>query len=255
MDKAIAAGLPPMIIVMPDARTRSGGSFYVDSAADGDWEAFIARDLVEQIDRRFRTISRPGGRAIAGHSMGGYGALYLGFRHPDVFSATYALSPCCLEFTGDLTLKSPEWRTAASFNDFEAFQKPDNYLAQALAALSIAWSPDLARPPFYSDLPVTVVGGEIIPQERVAARWTSQMVVPNLERDAFRIRQLKAIGFDAGRQDQFTHIPLSLVDLDRGLSRLRISHRFEMYNGDHNSGVPDRITKVMLPFLANAIAQ
>ena len=105
MDKAIAGGLKPMIVVMPDARTRAGGSFYVNSSADGRWEDFITHDLVQSIDSRFRTL--PGDRrhrAIAGHSMGGYGALYLAFRHPDVFGSVYALSPCCLEFVGDLSL-------------------------------------------------------------------------------------------------------------------------------------------------------
>ena len=253
MDKAIFGGLKPMMIVMPDAKTRAGGSFYVDSKADGQWETFISRELVEHIDGRFRTLASARSRAVAGHSMGGYGALYLGFRHPDIFSATYALSPSCLEFVGDLTLDSPEWRRVAAFRGFDAFQQEDHYLAQAFAAIAIAWSPDPSSEPFGADFPITVTDAGLKPRPEVVSRWNAHMIVPNVARDASTIRQLNAIGFDAGRSDLFTHIPLGEADLDRSLTSLGIKHRFELYEGDHNSGVPGRISETMLPFLAGAL--
>ena len=253
MDKAIVGGLKPMIVVMPDAHTRAGGSFYVNSSADGRWEDFIVHDLVRSIDGRFRTFRRPSSRAIAGHSMGGYGALYISFRHPDVFGSVYALSPCCLEFVGDLSLDSPEWRTTAGFRGFEAFQRDDHYLAQALAGMAIAWSPDAVSKPLGADLPVLVGDGSIVPRPRIVQRWRDHMIVPAAQFGIGNLRRLRAIGFDAGRQDPFTHIPLGETDLDRELTALAIPHQFELYEGDHNSGVPGRITAKMLPFLAAAL--
>ena len=92
-DGLIAAGrLPPVIAVMPEG----GNSWYVDSAAfggPGDYETAIVRDLVAEVDRSFRTEAKPGARAIAGLSMGGFGALRLAFRHPEVFGAVAAMSP------------------------------------------------------------------------------------------------------------------------------------------------------------------
>lgn len=82
----------PTIIVMPDADT----SWYVDSRAvggPGDYETAITRDLVAEIDRRFPTRASRDGRAVAGLSMGGYGALRYAFAHPDRFGAAVALSP------------------------------------------------------------------------------------------------------------------------------------------------------------------
>jgi enterochelin esterase family protein len=82
----------PFIAVAPDA----GNSWYVDSAARGgagDYETAIVRDLVAAIDARFPTDPRRESRAIAGLSMGGFGALRLGFRHPGTFGAIAALSP------------------------------------------------------------------------------------------------------------------------------------------------------------------
>lgn len=75
-----------LIIVMPDA----GNSWYVNWAeTDNDelnnWEDFMIYDLIHNVDQTFRTIPAREGRAISGLSMGGYGALILGLRHPDMF--------------------------------------------------------------------------------------------------------------------------------------------------------------------------
>ena len=75
-----------LILVMPDA----GNTWYVNWAeSDGDeknnWEDFIIADLIPNVDAVFRTITHRGGRAINGVSMGGFGALALGLRHPGLF--------------------------------------------------------------------------------------------------------------------------------------------------------------------------
>ena len=75
-----------LIVVMPDA----GNSWYVnwEQSAEGEknaWEDFIIEDLIGHIDSSYRTIAERKGRAINGLSMGGFGALSLGLRHPDMF--------------------------------------------------------------------------------------------------------------------------------------------------------------------------
>ncbi|HEV3081875.1 MAG TPA: DUF4965 domain-containing protein [Gemmataceae bacterium] len=77
-----------LIVVMPDA----GNSWYVnwaqsDEAQVNRWEDFIIKDLIGHVDAAYRTIARREGRAINGLSMGGYGGLMLGLRHPDLFCA------------------------------------------------------------------------------------------------------------------------------------------------------------------------
>ena len=80
------APLFEMIIVMPDA----GNSWYVNYATSeggqkNNWEDHIVRDVIGHVDATYRTIARREGRAINGLSMGGYGGLMLGLRHPDLF--------------------------------------------------------------------------------------------------------------------------------------------------------------------------
>ena len=75
-----------LIVVMPDA----GNSWYVNWAESeggekNDWTDYIIKDLIGYVDAHYRTITARAGRAIDGYSMGGYGALYLGFTHPELF--------------------------------------------------------------------------------------------------------------------------------------------------------------------------
>ena len=89
-DEALAQlVIPPMILVMPDG----GTSFYVDSH-DGAvrYEQFFVEELIPHVERTFRVRADRRARAVAGPSMGGYGALLLGLRHPDQFGAVAALS-------------------------------------------------------------------------------------------------------------------------------------------------------------------
>jgi enterochelin esterase-like enzyme len=77
----------PMILVMPFGST---GSFTDEEWANGvgsrsAWETFLARDVVQQVDARYRTIRSGSARALAGLSEGGYGALNIGIHHPGEF--------------------------------------------------------------------------------------------------------------------------------------------------------------------------
>jgi S-formylglutathione hydrolase len=96
-DKNIAGGtLKEMILVNPDAFTLYSGSMYSSSPTTGDWETFIAEDLVSYVDSHYRTIPDRMSRGLGGHSMGGYGTIRIGMKRPDVFSSMYIMSACCL---------------------------------------------------------------------------------------------------------------------------------------------------------------
>ena len=92
MERLIATEeLPPMIVVAPD----TGTSWLVDSAdvgGPGDYARAVRDDLVAHIDNTYRTIPERRGRAIAGNSMGGFGALRLAFEKPDIYAAVAGLS-------------------------------------------------------------------------------------------------------------------------------------------------------------------
>ena len=116
-DAAIANGAREMIIVLPDAFTVYSGSMYSNSPTTGDWESFVAHDLVDYIDAHYHTIPQRESRGLAGHSMGGYGTWRIGMKRPDVFGALYAMSSCCLLIDpargGDAVMRAARKRARA----------------------------------------------------------------------------------------------------------------------------------------------
>ena len=72
------------IVVLPDG----GRTFYINSMDGQDrYEDFFIQELVPAIDKKYRTIADAAMRGVSGSSMGGYGALHLAMRHPDVFGS------------------------------------------------------------------------------------------------------------------------------------------------------------------------
>jgi len=80
-----------LIIVMPEGEVFS---YYLNSPVvkESQFETYISKEVIEKIDNSYRTIRNKRGRAITGLSMGGYGALYLAIRHPDLFCAAGSMS-------------------------------------------------------------------------------------------------------------------------------------------------------------------
>ena len=79
----------PLVIVMPDGEN----AWYTNAADKGPrFEDYIADDLVKDVESKYRVIRSRYGRAIAGLSMGGYGALKIGLKRPNVFSAAGGFS-------------------------------------------------------------------------------------------------------------------------------------------------------------------
>jgi enterochelin esterase-like enzyme len=93
---AVVQGYSEPIVVMPDTSTSHKTSMYSSSTATGNWERFIAEDLVTYIDAHYRTLAKPINRGLAGQSMGAYGVLRIGMKRPGVFSSLYMMSACCL---------------------------------------------------------------------------------------------------------------------------------------------------------------
>lgn len=90
-DRLITAGqIPPFMIVLPQGDT----DYWVDHAGGGPrWGLYTARDVVEEIDGRYRTLAERGHRAIGGLSMGAHGALQLAMNYPGTFGVVGAHSP------------------------------------------------------------------------------------------------------------------------------------------------------------------
>jgi len=152
IEGAFAQGAKEMIVVLPDSKTMHNGSMYSSSVTTGDFENFIAHDVVSYIDAHYRTLPNRLSRGLVGHSMGGYGATRIGMKHSDVFGSLYIMSPCCLSARPAGPV-NPELEKKLESVKTEADSAKLSFFERAQLAAAAAWSPDPKNPPLYLDLP------------------------------------------------------------------------------------------------------
>jgi enterochelin esterase-like enzyme len=248
IDRAIAAGTREMIIVIPDAFTKYSGSMFSNSPTIGDWETFIARDLTEFVDKRYRTIASRDGRGLAGHSMGGYGTMRIGMKQPAAFAAMYAMSSCCLMNDPAARGAGPGPRGAGAGRGAGrgAGAARGGGMANALSAQAAAWAPNTKTPPFF-DLPTK--DGEI--QPLIAAKWIANSPLVMVDQYVPALTSMRGIALDIGNQDPFVGTNTQLAD---ALSRLSVKHTFEVYDGDHGNRIRERFESQVLGFFSQHLS-
>lgn len=236
--RALDAQHAEHLVVMPLADNRFGGSFYVNSAAFGRWDDFIASELVSFIDARFRTRPSRANRALVGQSMGGFGALSIAGHHPEVFGHVYAMSPCCLGLVGDLGADGERWRSAP-----RAFVRA---MAMAMAMTPTISSGADSIPP----LPYRVgASGALLEDTVVTREWRRQLPLDRLERNARSYRRLCTIALEAGAQDALTNVTAGAAAFSRALTRAGVPHTFAVFTGGHVDRTRERFETAVLPFL------
>lgn len=244
IEGAFTQGAQDMIVVLPDSKTVHNGSMYSSSVTTGDFENFIARDLVAYIDAHYRTIPHRSARGLVGHSMGGYGASRIGMKHSDVFGSLYIMSPCCLSARG----AGPAPPNAANDKALEAVKSPADSASlpfglRAQLASAAAWSPDPKKPPLYLDL---AVENGVVRQD-VVAKWAANAPLAFIDQYIGNLRQYKAIGIDVGDQD---NLRTDTTRLHEVLDQYGIVNTFEIYSGTHTSAVADRFQNHVIPFFS-----
>lgn len=96
-----------IIIVTPEGNLTS---YYFDSPLDkgSQFETFISKEVVETVDKTYRSVKEKKGRVIAGLSMGGHGAMYIAARHPELYCAAGSMS-------GVMNINTATWKVPPEF--------------------------------------------------------------------------------------------------------------------------------------------
>lgn len=227
-----------LIMVMPDGFSKLRGGFYSSSPTSGDYESFVADELVAWVDKNYRTIAAPASRGLAGHSMGGYGTARLAMKRPGVFSSIYMMSACCLD---------PMQMTAEQARAIEAMTPEQVAGAQfgELAPISTlaTWSPDPTDEGFLKVDTGLKADGTLDPlvNQRLAANSPVVLVPQYLP----ALNSLEAFAMDIGDKD-------FLLEGNRlfrkELDRFGVKYGFELYEGDHGNRIAERIRTKVLPF-------
>jgi enterochelin esterase-like enzyme len=247
----------PALMAFPDAFTRYGGSQYLNSSAVGRYEDYLTQELVPFVDGQLRTLAAREHRGAMGYSSGGYGALMMAMRHPDLFGAAASHS-------GDMYFELCYWpdipgaiRVLEKFDGVEGFlsegtgmreRGPDWGSALNAIAMSACYSPNPDSPHGF-DLPFDPYTGAI--REEVWARWRALDPIRLAPQHVETLKGLRGLYFDCGIRDEY-NLFLGARRLHRILDEHGVPHRYEEFDGGHRH-INWRYD-TSLPFLTAALA-
>ncbi|MFN0064406.1 MAG: alpha/beta hydrolase [Myxococcaceae bacterium] len=243
IDALVDSGaVPPFVAVFPDGWTALGGSQWRNSAAVGRYEDYVVRDVVNEVDRRFRTLARPGGRGLIGKSSGGYGAVYMATLHADVFGHVashagdayfeYCYLPEFPKAAGVLRKAGGVQKYWAEFQQRtkETRMHGDDHAVLNALAMAAVYSPD-ARCPLGARLPFDIQTARI--DEKTWVLWLSQDPVRFVGQRAQQAKALKTVFLDCGTRDEF-HLQWGTRMLVESFRQVGVEPLHEEFDDGHS---------------------
>ena len=243
LDVLFASGeAPPAVVVFADAWTSLGGAQFINSPGVGAYSDYLCDEVVPFVDARYPVRREAGGRGVAGHSSGGYGALVNAMLRPDVFGA---LSSRAGDALFEVSMVPDFARAAKLLRDgfdgsietfLEAFRTRERFdygrfgLLLTVYAAAAAYSADEDG---RVQLPFDTRTGRILPE--VFSRWLAWDPVEMAARHAEALRGMVRIHLEAGRRDE-VNLDLGAQALSDEFTRLGVRHTFELFDGGHGGG-------------------
>jgi S-formylglutathione hydrolase FrmB len=249
----------PVVAAFPDGFTSLGGNQYVDSPVTGGWETFLAGELQDELERRYRLT--PGRRGLVGKSSGGYGALVQALRHGERWTAV-ACHSADVGFDVLLRRELPALADAlaphggrpaafvAALRRSLAISSRDMH-ALMMLAMAASYDPDPGAP-LGIRLPVDPHTCELDPERW--SRWLAHDPLALVDRDECRrsLRSLRGLFVDCGSRDEY-FLHYGARSFTRKLAALGIAHRYEEFDDGH-TGIDYRLD-VSLPWLYRAVTE
>ncbi len=217
-----------MIIVMPDGSNKYGGSFFLNSELIGNYEDYVAIEISNYIDNKYRTIRDRDACVIAGASMGGYGSITLAMKHPEIYSAVAALSP---PLAFEIMMKDIIPQVIKENPDGMKGPNSKRQYSDYIYALSAALSPNLNNPPFFVDLLFEYPTGNVI--EPIKQKWMKADPLTMLKKDSSSLKKMKGIYIDVGSND-YLGFKNGADEFHKTLTELGIDHEYVIFDGGHS---------------------
>ncbi len=258
MDRLIAEGCPPAILVMPDCFTLLGGSQYLNSSATGRYRDHLLEELIPRVDAEFRTVAGPQGRGVLGKSSGGYAALHLSMEFPEIFGVAASHSGDSYfdySYVPDFPRLLNAIRDAGGVQEFvdrflaKKKLSGNDILSMNVLAMAAAYSPNPETRPLGIDLPFDLETGER--KEEVWQRWKAWDPVEMVARNADNLRRLRLLFVDCGTRDEY-HLQWGARIFVQRCREHGIPVEHEEFDDDHR-GLSYRYD-VSIPKLCKALA-
>jgi S-formylglutathione hydrolase FrmB len=258
LDRLIGQGvMDPVIVVIPDCYTSLGGNQYVNSPAVGPYADYICHELLPFVEEHTNALGGRAGRALFGKSSGGYGALTLAMKYPELWGAAASHAGDVgfdLVYRKDFPVAAE--LLAAFKGDALAFMRAfwrknrptgRDYTAMMILAMAASYDPD-EKDPRRLRLPFDLRTCAL--DERRWARWLACDPLNMLDEHLRALRSLHGLYLDVGLYDQY-YIHFGTRLLSDRLNEKGIDHHFEEFDGTH-SAIDWRLDH-SLPWLVRAL--
>jgi S-formylglutathione hydrolase FrmB len=236
------------------------------------------RDVVQYVDSHFRTLPSAEARGLAGHGIGGLGALELALAHPEVFGCVYAMSPALFDANGlsDFGIANPDqlrkwqelWRQWDGLCEQDRRHRFRDYIQTRLnspnrkvswegfcLAYTAAVAPDPTRPYPHIAIPSAGASGTVTREfrehlEEGMGGWEGKVA-----RYLAKGQPLRLIVLEYGRDDEYAGLRRG-SDYVAAMMRSRgMAVALEIHGGTHDSALRKRLETGMLPAMAKALNQ
>jgi enterochelin esterase-like enzyme len=215
LDQYFSTTEDAFIMVEISGNGTTGGSFYVNSPASGNWEDFVIKDVIPYVDAQYRTLARVESRGICGFSMGGFGSMNLALLHPDIFGAVYSMSPGIMKDD--------------ALPDVLRSWTGDSSLMQAYAR---AFAPDLENTKIYGKIAKL---DDSEKDKEIVALWYNGFGNWNQKLEAYLAlnTSLRAVAISYGTKDNYPWIPSGSEHLAELLRAEGIEPTVFTFEGGH----------------------
>ena len=248
--------VPPFIGVFVDGWTKLGGSQWLNSDSVGAYRDYLVKDVVGFVDGTFRTLAQPSSRAVVGKSSGGFGALWMGALHSDVFGFVgchsgdayfeYGYLPEFPKAAGALRKSGGvnEWLKDFYVRAQETRMRGDDHAVINVLAMSAVYSPS-KKWPWGFELPFDIETGRI--QTAVWEQWLTADPVRFIPRHLEAFKALKGLFLDCGNRDEF-HLQWGARMVKETLESAGVPLHYEEFDDGH-MGINYRYDRSMLALL------
>lgn len=225
-----------MILVIPNCFNKLGGSQYLNSIAIGNYNDYIINEIIPFIDSNFNI----GKKAIMGKSSGGYGAIIMGMKYPNIFSAIAAHSfdsafeYCYLkDFPITLNTLKKNGGVKKWYSNFwkkEFKEGRDDFTTLNILSMAAHYSPNQKNLQMNIDLPFDLETGELY--HDVWKLWKKMDPITLIDKYKENLKKSLMIYFDCGRNDEF-NLYIGNRIFSKKCKELGITHEYLEYEGGH----------------------
>eukprot|EP01116_Phalansterium_solitarium_P001659 TRINITY_DN11479_c0_g1_i1.p1 TRINITY_DN11479_c0_g1~~TRINITY_DN11479_c0_g1_i1.p1 ORF type:complete len:408 (+),score=83.82 TRINITY_DN11479_c0_g1_i1:109-1332(+) len=239
---------PEVLFVFPNGTVPVFPSaMWSNSALNGNMSDYVVKEMVSYIDANYRTLTDAPNRIVAGNSAGGYGAMSMALRHPEVFGVAIGLSgPWDWRvLIANITQRVMAARSAAGNGNSPVFNISDGIYTAYVYQAAAAFSPDLSKPNWlFVDYPLELNGTVV---QAVQDRWQpyaiTQMIADSPYKDCMRLQRFY---FDDGNQDEY-YFQLTWQPLNQSFAAVGgVSYTGVMFDGGHAEKIADQVSNSMV---------